>query len=195
MAIEMSDAIMELIKKSRIMDFSRWHPGHPPESIALFQAADDERRYLTDEDFEQISALAPKKVALLPIVRVLRDDAKAIVDEARAKVLEKHPGITDPNGKLFPAERAEACWRDFWHFLRSVTYGIAGGVREYTSQLGLHYMEALYGEMLVPIDAMVTGLKALKVASLARVEDEESRAIVGPYFDHLILHLEHFDDD
>jgi hypothetical protein len=196
MAIEMSDAIKDLIQKSRIMDFSRWRPGHPPESIALFQAADDGRRYLTDEDFEQIAALAPKMVALIPVARVWRDQATAIVDEARAKVLEKHPGITDPpNGKLFPAERAEACWRDFWHFLRSVTYGVAGGVREYTSQLGLHYMEALYGEMLVPIDAMVTGLKALKVASLARVDDEETRSIVGPYFDHLILHLEHFDDD
>jgi Phycobilisome protein len=195
MAIEMSDAIKDLIQKSRIMDFSRWRPGHPPESIALFQAADDARRYLTDEDFEQISTLAPKKAVLVNVARLLRDEATPIVDEARSKVLEKHPGITDPNGRLFPAERAEACWRDFWHFLRSVTYGIAGGVREYTSQIGLHHMEALYGEMLVPIDAMVTGLKALKVASLARVEDEETRSIVGPYFDHLILHLEHFDDD
>jgi Phycobilisome protein len=195
MAIEMSDAIKDLIRKSRIMDFSRWRPGHPPESIALFQVADDERRYLTDEDFGQIEALAPKKVALVSVARLLRDDATAIVDEARSKVLEKYPGIADPNGNLFPAERAEACWRDFWHFLRSVTYGLAGGVREYTSQLGLHHMDALYREMLVPLDAMVTGLESLKVASLARIEDVETRSIVGPYFDHLILHLEHFDDD
>jgi Phycobilisome protein len=195
MAIEMSDAIKDLIRKARIMDFSRWHPGHPPESIAVFQLADDERRYLTGEELDRVVGLAPKLTGLVPVVRVLTAEATAIVDEARAVVLEKHLGITEPNGSLFPAERAEACWRDFWHFLRSVTYGLAGGQREFTSQLGLHHMEALYREMLVPLDAMVTGLKSLKVASLARVEDEGTRAIVGPYFDQLILHLEHFDDD
>lgn len=194
MAIEMSDAVKDLIQKARIMDLSRWRPSHPPESIAVFQAADDERRYLTDEDFAEISRLAPKMVALVPTAIVLRDQAKEIVDEARSKTLEQYPGITDSGGRLFPAERADACWRDFWHFLRSITYGIAGGRREFTSQLGLHHMEALYKELLVPIDAMTSGLKYLKESSLARL-DAETGAIVGPYFDHLILHVDHFDED
>jgi Phycobilisome protein len=195
MAIEMTDAIRDLILKARIMDFSRWHPGHPSASIALFQLADDERRYLTDPELALIVELAPKLTGLVPVVRVLRDQATEIVDEARSKVLEKYPGIVDPNGALFPAERAEACWRDFWHFLRSVTYGLAGGQREFTSQMGLHYMEALYQQMMVPLDAMVTGLVNLKGASLERVEDQGTRAIVGAYFDTLILHLDHFHED
>lgn len=195
MAIEMTDAMKDLILKARMMDFSRWRPGHPPESIAMFQLADDERRYLTDEELDLIVELAPKLTGLVPVVRVLRDQASEIVDEARSQVLEKYPGIMDPNGRLFPAERAEACWRDFWHFLRSVTYGLAGGQREYTSQVGLHHMEVLYQQMMVPLDAMVTGVVNLKVASLARVEDEGMRAIVGTYFDTLILHLDHFHED
>ena len=194
MAIEMSDAVKDLIQKARIMDLSRWRPSHPPESIAVFQVADDERRYLTDEDFAEISRLAPKMAALVPTAIVLRDQAKDIVDEARSKTLAQYPGITEAGGRLFPAERAEACWRDFWHFLRSIHYGIAGGRREYTSQLGLHHMEALYKELLVPIDAMTSGLKYLKESSLARL-DVETGAIVGPYFDHLILHMDHFDED
>lgn len=194
MAIEMSDAVKDLILKARIMDLSRWRPSHPPESIALFQAADDERRYLTDDDFAEILRLAPKMTALVPAAIVLRDQAKEIVDEARSKVLAQYPGITDSGGRLFPAERADACWRDFWHFLRSITYGMAGGRIEYTSQLGLHHMEALYKELLVPIDAMTSGLKFLKESSLARL-DGEMGAIVGPYFDHLILHMDHFDED
>jgi hypothetical protein len=194
MAFEMTDAIKDLIRKARIMDFSGLRPGHPPESIALFQAADDERRYLTDEDFAQIEQLAPKKSSLIPVARQLRDEAAAIVDEARSKVLEGYPGITEPGGRLYPAERAEACWRDFWHFLRSITYGIAASQKEYTSQLGLHHMEALYKEMLVPIDAMVSGVENLKIASLNRL-DEASAATIAPYFDHLILNLQHFDED
>jgi hypothetical protein len=55
-------------------------------------------------------------------------------------------------------------------------------------------MEALYKELLVPIDAMTAGLNYLKESSLARL-DSETGTIVGPYFDHLILHLEHFDED
>jgi Phycobilisome protein len=192
--MELSDGVKDLIKKSRIMDFSSWRPGHPPESIARFQQADDERRYLTDEDFESIAELAPKMTTAIPVARKLRDEAAEIVDEARIQLLEKFPGIAQPGGRLYPQERADACWRDFWHFLRSITYGIAGGRRDYTSQLGLHHMEALYRELQVPIDAMASGLKELKAASLKRL-DASHHSAIGPYFDHLILHLEHFGED
>ena len=128
------------------------------------------------------------------IARLLRDQAAEIVDEARVQLLQQFPGILEPGGRLYPPMRADACWRDFWHFLRCVTYGIAGGRRDYISQLGMHYMEALYGELQVPIAVMSQGLKELKTASLNRLSESEQVAI-GPYFDHLILHLDHFDDD
>lgn len=192
--MELSEQVKDLIKKARIVDFSSWRPSHPPESIDRFQNADDDRRYLTDEDFEIITQLAPKMTSQVPIARLLRDQSAEIVDEARVQLLPQFPGILEPGGRLYPQTRADACWRDFWHFLRCVTYGIAGGRRDYTSQLGMHYMEALYGELNVPIAAMSQGLKELKTASLNRLSKSDQVAI-GPYFDHLILHLDHFDDD
>lgn len=194
MTMELSEQVKDLIKKARIVDFSSWRPSHPPESIDRFQNADDDRRYLTDEDFEIITQLAPKMTSQVPIARLLRDQSAEIVDEARVQLLPQFPGILEPGGRLYPQTRADACWRDFWHFLRCVTYGIAGGRRDYTSQLGMHYMEALYGELNVPIAAMSQGLKELKTASLNRLSKSDQVAI-GPYFDHLILHLDHFDDD
>ena len=194
MAAPQSDAIKELIEKAKIMNFSAWRPGHPPESIALFQAADDEKRYLSDADLETMARLAPKKAGLMAIAQLLRDQAQDIVDEARAEVLNHFPGLTEPNGRLYPPERAEACWRDFWHFLRSITYGIAGGIPEYTSQLGLHFLEALYHELRVPLDAMVLGLENIKSASLQRLEADQ-KAQVAPYFDHLIRQMQHFHED
>ena len=194
MAMELSEHVKDLIKKARIVDFSSWRPAHPPESIALFQQADDDRRYLTDDDFETITQLAPKMTSHVTIARLLRDQSAEIVDEARVQLLPQFPGILEPGGRLYPQMRADACWRDFWHFLRCVTYGIAGGRRDYTSQLGMHYMEALYGELQVPIAAMSQGLKELKTASLNRLS-ESDRVAIGPYFDHLILYLDHFDDD
>ena len=156
--MELSEQVKDLIKKARIVDFSSWRPSHPPESIALFQKADDDRRYLTDEDFEAITQLAPKMTSHATIARQLRDQAAEIVDEARVKLLPQFPGILEP------------------------------------SQLGMHYMESLYGELNVPIAAMSQGLKELKTASLNRLSESDQVAI-GPYFDHLILHLDHFDDD
>ena len=50
----LSEQVQELIKKSRIVSFDNWQD-YPPEVINIFQQADDERRYLTDEDIKQIT--------------------------------------------------------------------------------------------------------------------------------------------
>ncbi|QYO68420.1 S46 family peptidase [Leptolyngbya sp. 7M] len=85
----------------------------------------------------------------------------------------------------------DASWRDFWHFLRCITYGIAGQHLDYTSPEGLHYMRLLYQELQVPLDAMVVGLEGIKTASLNRVELGQPDAL-APYFDHLIVQLSQF---
>jgi hypothetical protein len=191
---EFSDAIKDLIQKARIVSFDSWQGTHPQAAILRFQSADDERRYLTDEDIAEIQDLAPKTTGLMPEMVVLRDRVAEIVDEARTQVLEKYPELTQPGGGLYPAARAEACWRDFWHFLRCISYGIAGNHPDYLSQIGLHHMEQLYQELRVPLHAMLLGLEGIKTASLKHIGPEQ-HATLTPYFDHLILHMQHFEDD
>jgi Phycobilisome protein len=188
---QLSETVKELIRKARIVSFTDWVQTHPPDAIALFQAADDTGRYLTDEDLQQIQILAPDTAILIPVGRQLRDRAAEIVDEARDRVLQHFPGITEVGGGLYPPDRAEACWRDFWHFLRCITYGIVGHHTEYTSTEGLHYMKLLYRELNVPLDAMVFGLEAIKAASLKRI-DVEQQELLSPYFEHLITRLSQF---
>jgi hypothetical protein len=187
----LSDTVKELIIKARIVSFDSWSSTHPATILPLFQGADDRREYLTDGELEQIQTHAPNTSNLIPVAKLLRDRAPEIVDDARAQVLKIFPDITQPGGGLYPPERAEACWRDFWHFLRCVTYGIAGGTVDYTSDRGLHYMELLYRELQVPLDAMVVGLQGLKDASLDRLEPEFTTTI-APYFDLLISKLQEF---
>lgn len=187
MAPSLSPRVKELIVKARIVSFDGWQAQFGEQEIACLQAADDERIYLGDSVLEALPAGA--------IARTLRDHAKPIVDAARAQVLEQFPGITEPGGGLYPAVRAEACWRDFWHFLRCITYGIAAQRTDYTSATGLSYMEELYQELQVPLDAMVFGLRSLKVASkeqLIELEVSTDSQTVDPYFDHLIEALEKF---
>ncbi|HEY9833119.1 MAG TPA: phycobilisome protein [Stenomitos sp.] len=188
---QLSEKVRELIQKARIVSFATWESTHPAEAIQCFQAADDAGRYLTDEDLQHIQAIAPNLSQLIPIARQLRDQVNDIVNEARATVLNTFPTITQPGGGLYPAERADACWRDFWHFLRCITYGIAGQHTDYTSTDGLHYMQLLYQELQVPLDAMVVGLEGIKAASLKRVAPEQQVNLV-PYFDHLIEKLKQF---
>jgi Phycobilisome protein len=186
----LTDRIKELIARARIVSFASW-ADHPAESIAIFQAAEDARVYLTDADYAKILALSPQTSTLIPIAQLLRDRVVEIVDEARVEVFAQFPQIAEPGGGLYPPERAEACWRDFWHYLRPITYGISGGYAEYTSAAGLENMRILYQELQVPLDAMTVGLEGMKTASLKRI-DVSQHSIVSPYFDHLINQLRSF---
>jgi Phycobilisome protein len=186
----LTDRIKELIARARIVSFTSW-ASHPAESIAIFQAAEDARVYLTDADYAKIVALSPQTSSLIPIAQLLRDRVVEIVDEARVEVFAQFPQITEPGGGLYPPERAEACWRDFWHYLRPITYGISGGYDQYTSAAGLENMRILYQELQVPLDAMTVGLEGMKTASLKRI-DVSQHSIVSPYFDHLINQLRSF---
>jgi Phycobilisome protein len=188
MNFQLSARAQELIPKARIVSCATWESSHSPAEIQIFQAADDAGRYLTDEDLQQ---LYPSETASANTTKFLRDNATDIVSEARAQVLAEYPNITEPGGDLYPSARAEACWRDFWHFLRCVTYGIAGEQTVFTSDEGLHYMNLLYQELGVPLPAMVLGLKGIKAASLRRCENSD-RANLAPYFDHLIQKLSQF---
>jgi Phycobilisome protein len=181
---QFSPAVLALIDKARIVSFTTWTESYAPEVLQLLQAADDDRRYLTDAD---LAAIDP--ISSAPVAGFLRDRATEIIDEARVEVLSQFPGITELGGGLYPPERATACWRDFWQFLRCVTYGIAGQRADYTNLIGLDYMNQLYREFQVPLPAMVAGMQALKAASLRRLENP---AAVAMYFDRLITDLQNF---
>ncbi len=194
----LSDRAKQLIPKAQIVSFEGWNE-IPPEIVARFQAADDNKHYLTDVDLAAIeasvgtldSALSAVGLTANTVALTLREQAADIVDEARAVVLTAFPKILEPGGGLYPPIRAEACWRDFWQFLRCITYGIASGQHHYTSTAGLNAMEQLYDELQVPLPAMVAGLIGVKRASLKRFPIE-SYPSLSPYFDHLIARLSTF---
>jgi Phycobilisome protein len=187
----LSDEVIALIQKARIVSFTTWPDSHPAAALQIFQQADDDRLYLTDLELQQIAQLLPDRSQFIAVAARFRDAVVDIVNEARAGVLVAFPDILEPGGGLYPAERADACWRDFWHFLRCITYGIAGQRPDYTSTEGLHYMNLLYEELQVPLPAMVVGLEGIKKASLQRVEPAQQE-LLAVYFDQLIDRLKKF---
>ncbi len=187
----LSDKVKELIKKSRIVSFATWQAKYSEQVIDIFQKADDEGRYLSDRDLQQLNKLTPELEESLAQAKLLRDLAPDIVAKAREEVMAAYPNITEPGGGLYPPMRAEACWRDFWHFLRCISYGIAAVSVDYTSQKGLGYMEQLYQELQVPLDAMVLGLENLKFYSLQEFTAAK-RYDLEAYFEKLINQLKQF---
>ncbi|NES03742.1 MAG: phycobilisome protein [Okeania sp. SIO2F4] len=191
MTTQLTETAKQLIPKARIVSFKSWVGLLPTEIIQLFQTADDEGRYLTDSDLNLIKSSSAVPIFYIEAASLLGEYAAEIVDEAREKVLTTYPNITAEGGDLYPPIRAEACWRDFWHFLRCISYGIAGNNIEFTSQEGLYYMNLLYQELRVPLSAMVCGLEAIKTASLKRFSSEQQTQL-APYFDHLVARLKEF---
>jgi allophycocyanin-B len=189
--MQLSERAKELIPKARIVSFATWKNLYSDEVIAIFQATDNRSEYLTDEDLELLQNLIPSNSLMLAQVRLLREQAPNLVANAREKVLANFPNIAEPGNDLYPPARAEACWRDFWHFLRSVTYGIAGNNPDFLSQEGLENMELLYQELGVPIPAMLCGLEQLKTVSLQQFSSEE-QDLLGVNFDNLISALKQF---
>ncbi|MEZ2230589.1 phycobilisome protein [Microcoleus sp.] len=189
--MQLSDRAKELIPKARIVSFAAWNNLYSDEVIAIFQAADNRGQYLTDEDLERIQNLVTDNFLMVEQAKLLREQAPNLVANARAKVLAEFPNIAEPGNDLYPPARAEACWRDFWHFLRSVTYGVAGKNPEFLSQEGLKNMELLYQELGVPVPAMLCGLEQLKTVSLQQFSSEE-QDLLGLNFDYLITALKQF---
>jgi allophycocyanin-B len=188
-AMPLSERAQQLIPKARIMSFANWP--YNQSAIAIFQQADDETRYLTDNDLTNLVTLEPELLKYSQKNQKLRDNAINIIDSARQNVLSQFTTITEPGGDLYPPYRAEACWRDFWNFLRCITYGIAGQQIPYTSAEGLENMRLLYQELQVPLAAMICGLEGLKQYGLENFNQPEKNKIT-PYFDHLITVMKKF---
>ncbi len=191
MTMQLSERAKQLIPQARIVSFATWKNLYSDEVIAIFQEADNQSRYLTDEDLERLKNLEPNLSLMLDKARLLREQAPNLVADARKKVLADFPNITELGNHLYPPKRAEACWRDFWHFLRCITYGIAGNSPQFTSQEGLKNMELLYQELRVPVAAMLCGLEELKTVSLQQFNFED-RDLLSLFFDHLITGLKTF---
>ena len=193
MTAPLSETVQALIAQAQIMSFEGWESIHPPDSIARFQAANAAKQFLTDDDLEAIALQSYAPLPLIPCVQVLRDQATDIVAEARERVLRADPTLTQPGGGLFPPSRAEACWRDFWHFLRCISYGMAGGRSDYTCDRGLQAMQQLYQALQVPLPAMLLGLAGLQSASLKRLPPTPP-ASLQPFFAQLSTQLAQFQE-
>ena len=162
---------------------------------ATLAQANHETRLLTAEEITfscQHSGVKPA-----PLIQ-LQSQVPGLVDSAREALLAQQPDLVRPGGALFPQERADACWRDCFHFLRISLYAVAAGETRFTDPAGLNAMQELYTVLRVPVPALLVALTQLRdLACKAYSKDGPNQdvSLLESALDHLIKQMKGFQSD
>ena len=133
MSAPSSDTIRQLAAKAQVLGLPQ-QPNLSQSSRQLLHHADQERRLLSSSDIQHLCQ--ESGVVAAPLEQ-LQGQAHQLVDQARHDLLEAQPHLVKPGGALYPEHRAEACWRDCFHFLRVCCYAVAVAQPTFTNPPGL----------------------------------------------------------
>ena len=179
-----AERIKQLALRSQVCGLSK--DSSLPEHLRnLIHQADQGRRLLDNDEIrlccDWSGADAAPQIAL-------QSRASDLVDQARSDLLKQQPQLVQPGGKLFPQERAEACWRDCFHFLRVSIYGTALQRSEISDGKGMQYLAELYALLDVPVPALLLALDQLQHHALITYRDlgaEADAEALGDALTHL----------
>ena len=158
----------------------------PQATRSILERADQAQRQLTSDELSTICQVSGIDGSLADNL-IQRSDH--LVNQARAHLLETQPHLVQPGGALHPQDRAEACWRDCWNFLRVITYAVACNQSCFTNPSGMAALRELYRRMNVPIEGMNIALGQLKEQALEGVSRSNDRQLIRDCFEHLHAEL------
>ena len=154
----------------------------PQTMRRVLERADQAQRQLTSDELTTICQVSGIDVSLADNL-IQRSDQ--LVNQARAHLIATQPHLVQPGGALHPEDRAEACWRDCWNFLRVITYAVACNQSCFTNPSGMAALRELYRRMNVPIEGMNIALGQLKEKALEGVSRSNDRQLINDCFQHL----------
>ena len=154
----------------------------PQATRSILERADQAQRQLSSDELTTICQVSGIDVSLADNL-IQRSDQ--LVNQARAHLIATQPHLVQPGGALHPEDRAEACWRDCWNFLRVITYAVACNQSRFTNPSGMAALRELYRRMNVPIEGMNIALGQLKEKSLEGVSRSNDRQLINDCFQHL----------
>ena len=154
----------------------------PQATRSILERADQAQRQLTTAELATICQVSGIDKSL-PDSLIERSDQ--LVNQARGHLLETQPHLVQPGGALHPEDRADACWRDCWNFLRVITYAVACNQSCFTNPSGMAALRELYRRMNVPIEGMNIALGQLKEKALEGVSRSNDRQLIDDCFQHL----------
>ena len=154
----------------------------PQATRRILERADQAQSHLTSEELTTICQASGIDQSL-PSSLIQRSDH--LVNQARALLLATQPDLVQPGGALHPEDRADACWRDCWNFLRVITYAVACNQSCFTNPSGMAALRELYRRMNVPIEGMNIALIQLKKLALEGFSRSNEQQLISDCFQHL----------
>ena len=170
MSAPSSDTIRQLAAKAQVLGLPQ-QPNLSQSSRQLLQHADQERRLLSSSE---IQSLCQHSGVMAAPLEQLQGQAQPLVDQARHDLLEAQPHLVKPGGALYPEHRAEACWRDCFHFLRVCCYAVAVAEPKFTNPQGMKALGELYAALGVPVDGLLLALARLQELATKSYRDSSA---------------------
>ena len=172
--------IRQLAKKARVFGLAE-SPSLLPQHKRVLAEADGAKRLLSTSELKMLCAQSGTTTSAL---ERLQGQAEALVDASKQALLRKQPDLVAPGGALYPEDRAEACWRDCYHFLRVSCYGAACAESRICDPEGMAALGELYALLGVPTDALKLALVELRTRACAAYADagatpQESEVLKG----------------
>ena len=180
----MDERLRQLTAQARILGLMH-DQSLPPTTRAILRQADAEARPLRDDELGAICGVSTVNAENL---QRLQSKTPQIVTSAKSQLLRKDPGLVLPGGALYPEPRAEACWRDCWHFLRVTIYAVAAGQPVFTHSPGVKGLRDLYLELGVPISSMAQAVGFLKtdaISDYTSYANPSDASLLGEALHHL----------
>ena len=184
-----SAKIKELTKKAEIFGLHK-NIQLPESNTKILASADREKRLLSSKE---LNILCKRSHSDASKLEELQNILPRLINEAKDVLLRRFPNIIEPGGSLYPKERAEACWRDCFHFARISIYGTAAGNTDITDKEGVKAVQELYSILEVPVNALMICLKELQVKCreiYSESTQQKDLELLDGCFNHLVATME-----
>lgn len=185
-----ADQIRALAQRAKVCGLDQ-DPTIALDLRQVIATANRDQRLLSTEELQRCCRWSGVDCA--PLVS-LQDLVPALVDRSRSALLSDEPDLVKPGGKLHPQERADACWRDCFHFLRVSIYGIALKRTEITDREGMVALAELYSLLDVPVPALLRALAHLRQNSMqtyAGLSSADHAKALGETLEHISNMIRH----
>ncbi len=147
--------------------------------------ADAEARYLSPGELDRIKSFVTGGERRLRIAQVLTENRERIVKQAGDQLFQKRPDVVSPGGNAYGQEMTATCLRDLDYYLRLITYGVVSGDVTPIEEIGVVGVREMYKSLGTPIEAVASGVNAMKNAAASLLSAEDSGE-AGAYFDYLV---------
>lgn len=150
--------------------------------------ADDEARYFTPGELEQIKIFIKSSDRRLQLAQALSQSRVRIVELAANELFSKHPRLTAIGGNAHGKEMTATCLRDMDYYLRLISYSIVAGNNTPMKEIGIIGVRQMYKSLGTPIDSVAESVRNMKKIAISLLPEEDVSE-VGAYFDYLITTL------